>query len=79
MKAIKFPEANKTLLANNIPNCVDLHVFNDGEKSISLWKASLKDRLKILFTGNIWLWVFSGHTAPPVCADADYPFVKGKK
>lgn len=79
MKSAKFPEVNTKLIGEHIPNCENLHVFNDGEKSISLWKASLKDRIKILFTGKIWLWVFAGHTAPPVCVDANYPFKVERK
>jgi hypothetical protein len=69
MEPKNFPEANKTLIkpeGMTDEECGSLPVFNDGQRSISLWRPSLKERLSILFYGNVWVWVVSGYTQPPI-------------
>ena len=74
MKPVKFPESNRELTApNGMENCESLHVFNDGFTSVSLWKASWVERLKILLLGEIWLGVCFGSTQPPVFVVVDKP------
>lgn len=46
--------------------CKSLPIFTDGKECISLWKASWKERLHLLFRGTIWLRVRSGKTQPAV-------------
>ena len=78
MRAVKFKEANKVLTKPEgwtDDECFSLHVWNDGQKSISCWKPSIRERIKLLFTGKIWLWVYSGYTAPPVLVDVRTPFI----
>lgn len=86
MLPVKFKQANKVLTAPKNWNekehgkCGDLHVFNDGQQSISLWKLSWKERLQILINGKIWLGILSGPSQPPVWLDADKTvFQDGKK
>lgn len=77
MKPGKFPEANKELKAPaGMDNCGSLHVLNDGQTSVSLWKADWRDRLRILFTGEIWLGVMFGATQQPVFITTDKPVAK---
>lgn len=77
MKPIKFKESNKIL---NKPEgwtdkqCSPLHVHNDGRYSISCWAPTILERIKLLFTGRVWLWVCSGNTQPPVIVDFKFPF-----
>jgi hypothetical protein len=55
MKPIKFEEIN-TVFAKNQPKYLPLPAYKtiDGTV-ISCWKLNLKERLKLLFKGTIWL------------------------
>jgi hypothetical protein len=73
MKPIHFSESNKTLLKPQDmtdEECGSLPVFADEKTCISLWRMSWRERLSALFFGNIWLYVNSGHTQPPVALEA---------
>lgn len=78
MKPIKFKEATKVLqrpATMTDAECASLHVWTDGKECVSCWKPSIKERLNILFRGNIYLGVLSGcSTQPPVFVTAEYPF-----
>lgn len=80
MKPIAFPESNKELLPpkGDDGNCSNLPIYNDGTYCISCWKPSFKERVKLIFGGNVWAWVRSGHTQPPIAITAHYPFQKSK-
>lgn len=77
MKPVDFPESNFTLGAIPMPGgakCEDLKTFrSDDGFHISCWKAGWRDRLRILFSGQVWLWVWSGRSAPPVSVQAYRP------
>ena len=78
MKAINFKESNVALgrpPGMSEEECSGLHIFTDQTVCISLWKLDWRERLKMLFTGKVWLGVLSGHTQPPVWVKADFPFV----
>ena len=69
MEPIKFKEANKKLVKpDNMTDeeCSSLYIYTDGGACVSCWKPSLRERMKILFTGEIWLSILSGDTQPPV-------------
>lgn len=68
MKPIKFPEVNCTY-AENQPEYMPLPVFKDSGSEgacISCWELSFKERLRILFTGKLWvsLWTFHKPLTP---------------
>lgn len=46
--------------------CGALPVWTDGKQCISSWKPSIKERLRILFGGRVWLGCLTGTTQPPV-------------
>lgn len=76
MKPIDFVESNRDLTKPKDmtdAQCQTLPIHNDGEHCISLWKADWKERLRFLFTGEIWLWVRSGMTQPPVKVSTTAP------
>ncbi len=82
MKPIEFKEQTKILQKPEgwtNEQCSPLAVFNDGRQNISCWVGDLRDRLKFLLTGKIWLRVHSGTTQPPVSLATNYPFVVNKK
>lgn len=80
MKPIDFAEKTKTLgKPSNMTDeeCIPLPVWNGDEKTcISCWKASFKQRVKFLFTGKMWVGIYSGQTQPPVWITPDHPFTK---
>ena len=70
---IKFEQANQLVsrpLEMSKEECGELYIFSDGQYCISLWQMSWKERLSALFFGRVWLWVYSGHTQPPVALEA---------
>ena len=77
----KFPEANRNLTQpDNMTDeeCGSLWVYTDGNQCVSCWQLTWRQRLRLLFSGKIWLGVLSGYTQPPVwltCADT--VFAKG--
>jgi len=74
MMPMKFDEANKVWTPPaELPDCGTLpaHVTKDG-LSISCWHATFRERLRFLFTGRIWLWVWGRQ--PPVAVDVAFPF-----
>ncbi len=79
MKPIEFPEQTKVLQkpeSMTDEECQPMAVWTDGQQCISCWKAGFMDRLRFLFTGKMWLSVFSGATQPPVWVSPRYPFIK---
>ena len=77
MKPIKFKEATRCLQkpqGMTDEECGELWVYNDGIYSISCWELSFWERIKVLFTGKVWLWVWFGITQPPVLVNTKYPF-----
>lgn len=80
MNPIKFKESNKTLLApKGMENCVDLHthVLIGHPVITSCWGMTWRDRVRALFTGRIWLqvWTQAG-THEPMSVFTENPFPK---
>lgn len=61
MKPIEFPEVNTTY-AKDQPEYLPLPVFKantpQGE-CVSCWKLSFTERLRILFTGKLWVMLMT--------------------
>lgn len=79
MKPIDFPQSTKVLQRPGTMSeseCQSLPVWNDGKQCVSCWKPSIKERIKILFGGNVWLGVLSGKTQPPVFVTGERVFEK---
>ena len=55
MKPVTFPEVNCTY-AEDQPEYLPLPVYRDAEGgTISCWQLSWREKLKILFTGKLWI------------------------
>ena len=55
---------------------MDLHAHKDDRnQSISCWRMSWRERIRILFTGRVWLSVM-GEQHPPVCVMGETPFLE---
>lgn len=79
MKPINFKQQNIYLtkpVNMTEAECGNLPSYNDGTDTISLWNGNFKERLKFLFTGQIWMGVHSGKTQPPVYLTLESPFKK---
>ena len=82
MKPIDFKEANK-IYGLNQPEYQPLkaYLFETDIRGqiISLWKANIWDRIKILFTGKVWLSQLTFHKPlQPQSLTTEYPFIKNK-
>jgi len=79
MNPIDFEQSNFTFTKpEDMSDCGDLKVYKgvtgfDGPFSISCWEASLRERIKFLFSGIVWLWVY-GVSHPPVIVSVEDPF-----
>ena len=74
---IPFDEMNLTLNApeGEEENVDAMPAYTDGTHCISCWQLSPEDLERLKENGGkIWLWVWSGHTQPPVCVDTVNPF-----
>jgi len=77
MKAIDFEQSTKSLgrpIGTTEDECGPLNVYCDRKHCISCWQPTWWDRLRLLFGGNIWLWVWSGDTQPPVAIQTVDPW-----
>lgn len=54
MKPVKFPHQN-CIFAENQPEYLPLPAFQNGVETISCWKATIKERIRFLFSGTLWL------------------------
>jgi hypothetical protein len=80
MKPIKFPEAN-VVFAENQEEYLPLPAFVDREDPngtvVSCWGLSLWERVKVLWSGRIYLSVLSFHQPlQPQLPAVDPPFVR---
>ena len=67
MKPISFKEQNHYSQDAGIP------LYEDGSYIITCWKLSLRERLKAVFAGRIWLSI-AGNSMPPIALLLDKPF-----
>jgi hypothetical protein len=74
MKILKFNECNTTY-AKDQPEYLQLPAFRARDGRVAtLWGLSFKDRIKVLFTGKIWLEVLTfNKPLLPLKVSADKP------
>ncbi len=76
MVPIKFKESNKTFIkpaSMTDKECGSLPVHQNEHHIISCWKLSFKERIRMLFTGKVWLWVW-GKKQQPISLGCENPF-----
>lgn len=54
MKPIDFPHVNN-VLAKDQPQYLPLPVWQGSEETVSCWKLTLIERVRVLLTGRLWL------------------------
>ncbi len=74
MKPVKF-EGHNAILAEDQPQYLPLPVLVVEDCTISCWKLSLWERIKVFFTGILWLEQLNfGQSLQPQRPSADIPF-----
>lgn len=79
MKPCTFDQVNAALTGgpatrfNTSTDVDNLSVYRGGGEVISCWRSSFMERLRILFTGLVWLRV-CGNTHPTVSVEGKSPF-----
>ncbi len=75
MRPIKFKKAKNIL--KGYDNIGDLPVYIGYNQIISKWKMNFWERIKVLFTGNIWFLLLSAkRTHAPIKLSTIFPFIK---
>ena len=77
MKPIEFKEQNFTY-AKDQPEYIPLPVLKTEEgQVISCWNLSIMERIKLLFSGKLWLSVLTfNNPLQPVLLEIKKPFIK---
>ncbi len=77
MKPIPFKESNVTY-GKNQPEYLPLPAYHDHEQGgriFHCWKLTLRERVKVLFTGRLWINVLTFNRPPqPIKPMVDSPF-----
>lgn len=77
-KPVAFPQVNFTYTkpaSMTDEECGSLPCFRSPNFTVSCWSMALRDRLRVLVTGKVWLTlVMNGH--PPVSIGASAPFAQ---
>jgi hypothetical protein len=78
MKPIKFEQQNITYKkpeSMTDEQCGSLPACKHENGIVSCWGMSVKERIKVLFTGRIWFDIVS-HAQPPIWLGVDSPFMR---
>lgn len=76
MKPIEFPQQN-CVFAKNQKEYLPLPAWQGERETISCYKLTIRERLKLLFTGRLWLRQFNfGGSLQPQAPGVDCPFLK---
>ena len=74
MKPVSFKESNLTF-AEDQPEYLPLPAYCAANgKVVTCWKLSWRERIKLLFSGRLWLSLLTfNHPLQPVMLSADKP------
>ena len=79
MNPIEFKEQNK-IYAKDQPQYLPLPVYEDNEQGgrvFHCWKLTFKERIKLLFTGKLWINVLNfGEPLQPIKPMVNCPFLR---
>lgn len=75
MKPIEFPEQTQ-VWAKDQPPYLPLPAYSNERETISLWALTWRERLKLLFTGRLWLRQLNfGSALQPQAPTVHNPFL----
>lgn len=81
MRPIRFPQQNMVISKpkkydeSKYGPCPDLLIYNDGNISVTGWRLTWKERIKMIFGNPMWIILISGNSQPPMQLQMDNPFV----
>jgi hypothetical protein len=71
-----FPAPRTARACERIAGAIGLHVWSDGQRSVTRWKLTWRERLQVLLHGHVWVSVASGWTQPPVAVDTRKEYLR---
>lgn len=75
MTPVEFPEQT-IVWAKNQPPYRPLPAYTDREQTISCWQLTWRERLRVLFTGRLWLRQMNfGAPLQPQAPSVESPFL----
>lgn len=75
MTPMKFPE-HTVVWAEDQPPYLPLPAYTDERETITLWAMTWRERLRVLFTGRLWLRQLNfGQRLQPQAPTTEYPFL----
>ena len=75
MTPVEFPQQT-VVWAKNQPPYLPLPAYTNERETISCWKLTFTERIKILFYGNLWLRQMNfGDRLQPQSISIDTPFL----
>lgn len=79
MNPIAFKEHN-CVFAKDQPEYLPLPAFRDAKGTVSCWKLTWWERVRLLFTGLVWCCISNGaKPLQPQRLTVQYPFIHNKK
>ena len=73
MGPIDFPERTR-LVGLEQPEYETLPAYVDGQETVSCWRLTIRERLRFLFSGRLWLRQLNhGEPLQPQCLQLDKP------
>ena len=75
MNPVEFPQQT-IVWAKNQPPYLPLPAYTDDKQTISCWSLTLKERIKVLLFGRLWLRQMNfGEALQPQAPSIDSPFI----
>lgn len=75
MRPVSFPEQS-TVWAKDQPPYLPLPAYTNERETISLWALTWRERLRVLFTGRLWLRQLNfGQPLQPLKPSTTSPFL----
>ena len=74
---VSFDESNHDWLKPDgmtDDECGSLPAYVDDDQSISCWRMSYRDRLRLLLSGRVWVGVLASGQQPPIWITIKKPF-----
>jgi hypothetical protein len=79
---VRGHEGREIVFAKDQPEYTPLPalVSEDGRTIVSRWRLSFRERMQVLFSGDMYLWVLTfGQKLPPMMLETKPPVIKGEE
>lgn len=80
MNPVKFAEQNTTWAEDQTNDYQPLPAYSNEEQTVSCWRLTLRERIKLLFTGRLWLQQMNfGEPLQPQYLTTEKPFERQRR